>query len=276
MTSTSAPKAARHVPAKPHGRSRVASASTAPAALADRAGRSPAVMPRRWAELVLPAELPALRREIMRRIGQEIPEYRVVRDGLRHKSLRESTEAALLGFSGPYFRTGALGSDTEQFFRDLGRREAMAGRGADVAQTAFRVGALAAWRRVLTVCEREPLPADTVGALAESIFGFADRLARLTAEGHAAAQGSDSVVGARLRARLARMICNQPEGSLELIRDLAARLDWPVPEQVVVLDIHYDLAEPDPYPALLAGLGPDALAEIEPGSRLVVLPAPAD
>ncbi|HET6877654.1 MAG TPA: helix-turn-helix domain-containing protein, partial [Jatrophihabitans sp.] len=46
--------------------------------------------------------------------------------------------------------------------------------------------------------------------------------------------------------------------------------------QVVVLDIHYDLAEPDPYPALLAGLGPDALAEIEPGSRLVVLPAPAD
>lgn len=233
-------------------------------------------MPRRWAEIVLPAELPALGREIIRRVREEIPEYRVAPDGLRYKSVRESVEAALLAFTGQYFRTGTLDADTERYFRELGRREAMEGRAADLAQAAFRVGALAAWRRILAVCEREPLPADTVGALAESIFGFADLLARFTAEGHAATYGNDTVVDARLRARLARMICTQPDASADAIRELAARLDWSLPEQVAVMDIRYDLGEQDPYPAVLAELGPEALAEIEPGSRLVVLPAPVE
>lgn len=273
MTSTNVAGVTRPGPARSGGRPRVVAVR---AAATDPAHRVPAGLPRRWVDIVLPAELPALGREIIRRVRDEIPEYRVAREGLRSKSVRETTQVALVGYTGQYCRTGALSPDTEQYFRELGRREALEGRGTELAQAAFRVGALAAWRRLLAMCEREPLPADTVGSLAESIFGFADLLARLTADGHGAAHGNDTVAGARLRARLARMICNQPDASADAIRELAARLDWAVPEQVVVLDIRYDLAEQDPYPALLAAFGPEALAEIEPGSRLVVLPAPAD
>jgi hypothetical protein len=238
------------------------------------AGKPVVNLPRRWIESVLPAELPQMAREIIRQVRADIPEYRRAMDGPYGRSIRASTEKALLGFMTQFFRTGELSADSEQFFRELGRGEALEGRTYDMLQAAYRTGALTAWRRIVRACEREPLPADIVGPLAESIFGFADRLARLSSEGYAAAQGDDAEVTARMRARLARMIVSQPETPVEAIHEAAVRLGWPIPERLVVLDVRFDDAEPDP--AELADLACDAPVEWEQAGRLIVLPAPAD
>lgn len=235
----------------------------------------PAVnLPRRWIDSVLPAELPQMAREIIRQVRAEIPEYRRAMDGPYGRSIRASTEKALLGFITQFFRTGELSAESEQFFRDLGRGEALEGRNSDMLQAAYRTGALTAWRRIVRACEREPLPPDIIGPLAESIFGFADQLARLSSEGYAAAQGDDAEVTARMRARLARMIVSQPDTPIEAIHEAAVRLGWPVPERLVVLDVRFDGAEPDAVE--LADLVCDAPVESEQAGRLIVLPAPAD
>jgi hypothetical protein len=231
-------------------------------------------LPRRWIESVLPGELPQMAREIIRQVRAEIPEYRRAMDGPYGRSIRASTEKALLGFMTQFFRSGELAPDSEQFFRDLGRGEALEGRSYDMLQAAYRTGALTAWRRIVRACEREPLPAEILGTLAESIFDFADRLARLSGEGYAAAQGDDAEVTARMRARLARMIVTQPETPIEAIHEAALRLGWPIPERLVVLDVRFDGEEPRPDE--LADLVCDAPVEWEQAGRLTVLPAPVD
>jgi hypothetical protein len=195
-------------------------------------------------------------------------------DGPYGRSIRASTEKALLGFMTQFFRSGELAPDSEQFFRDLGRGEALEGRSYDMLQAAYRTGALTAWRRIVRACEREPLPAEILGPLAESIFDFADRLARLSGEGYAAAQGDDAEVTARMRARLARMIVSQPETPIEAIHEAALRLGWPIPERLVVLDVRFDGEEPGP--GELVDLVCDAPVEWEQAGRLIVLPAPVD
>lgn len=231
-------------------------------------------LPRRWVETVIPVELPQMAREIIRRIRAEIPEYRRAMDGPYGRSMREGTEKALLGFMTEFFRTGELSEQSAQFFRGLGRSEALIGRSHDVLLAAYRTGTLAAWHRILVACEREPLPGDTIGPLAETIFGFSDRLARLSSEGYAAAQSDAGELSSRQRARLARMIVSQPDTPLDAILESATRLGWQIPERVVVLDVRSD--EPEPNPAMLAWLGCEALAEWEQAARLVVLPAPVD
>jgi hypothetical protein len=220
-------------------------------------------LPRRWIDSVLPAELPAMAREIIRRIRADIPEYRRAMDGPYGRSIRASVERALVGFMTQFFRAGELSAESEQFFRDLGRGEALEGRAHDVLQAAFRTGTLAAWHRIVLAIEREPLPAEVIGPFAESIFAFADRLARLSSEGYAAAQDDDAGVATRLRARLARMIVTQPGVPLQAITEAATRLGWPIPDRVVVLDVD---GEDD--------LEFDAEALFDCEQRVVVLPAP--
>ena len=234
-------------------------------------------LPRRWRETVVPAELPNLAREIIKRIRADVPEYRRAMDGPYGRSMRESTEKALLGFMTQFFRTGELSTESEQFFRDLGRAEALEGRAADVLQTAYRAGALAAWHRIVAVMEREPLPADLVGRLGEAIFGFADSLARLSMEGYAGAQRGDAEVTARLRTRLARLIISQPDAPPEAIRELAERLGWELPERLAVVDVLLDVAFPSESDLTAGGrFGSGSLVVWEQSARFVVLPGPIE
>lgn len=225
-------------------------------------------LPRRWVETVLPAELPQIAREICRRIQLDIPEYRFAADGEHVRMLRESTEKAVLTFVTQIFRTGELTSDAEEFFRGRGRIEAGEGRSLEALLAAFRLGSLVAWRRLLAATERDPLPSEVVGRLAELVFSFADRLAQLAGEGFAEA-GNDVDAHARLRTRLARMVLSQPAVPIESVTELAARTGWDVPDRVVVLELD-DVTDP----RTLVALGPDALVDHDQAKPVAVLRAP--
>jgi hypothetical protein len=228
-------------------------------------------LPRRWLDSVLPGELPLMARDIGIRVRAEIAEFRWPADGEQVRAIREGTEKALLSFVTQIFRTGRLTEDTEDFFRGLGRLEAVAGRHLESLHTAFRMGALIAWRRIAAAAERDPLPSDTVARLADLVFSFADRLAQLAAEGFAQAHAEEVDGYARLRARLVRMIVGQPGLSSESIAELAVRAAWPVPERIVVIE-----TDGRADPQALGALGPGALVDAEQPDTLIVLPAPVD
>jgi hypothetical protein len=227
-------------------------------------------LPRRWIETVLPAELPQIAREICRRIQEEIPEYRFAADGDHVRMLRESTEKAVLTFVTQIFRTGELTTDAEEFFRSRGRIEAGEGRSLDALLAAFRLGSLVAWRRLVAATERDPLPSEVVGRLAELVFSFADRLAQLASEGFAEA-GDDVDAHARLRTRLARMVLSQPAVPVDSVAELAARAGWDLPERVVVLEL-----DGVTDPLTLVALGTDALVDHDQVKPVAVLRAPLD
>jgi hypothetical protein len=229
-------------------------------------------LPRRWIEGVLPSELPQIAREISRRVQTDIPEYRWASEAGHTRTIRESTEKALVTFVTQIFRTGELTAETETFFRELGRSEATDGRSLEALLAAFRLGSLIAWRRIAAAAERNPLPSEIVARLAELVFSFADRLAQLAADGFADGRTDEGDGHVRMRTRLVRMILNQPTASPESISDLAARVGWSLPEFVVVLELTDPGTTTDPATVF----GPQALVDPEPAMPLVVLPAPAD
>lgn len=271
MTPTRSPRTPRTQP-RPHASTRHTAPQATVAAPVKIVSPSPEVrLPRRWHDTVLPAELPQMARDINLRVRAEIAEYRWPADGEQMRRIREGTEKALLSFVTQVFRTGRLTDETEDFFRGLGRLEAVAGRHLESLHAAFRIGALVAWRRIAAAAERDPLPSETVARLADLIFTFADRLAQLAAEGFAQAHAEEVDGYARLRARLVRMIVGQPALSSESIAELAVRAAWPVPDRVAVIELD---GRADPQ--ALAGLGADALIDAEQPDTLVVLPAPVD
>ena len=272
MTSTKAAASDLRQPRRPHASSRP-TPLTVPAAKPAAVPAAPDLrLPRRWIESVLPTELPQIAREISRRVQTDIPEYRWASEGGHTRTIRESTEKALLTFVTQIFRTGELNAESEEFFRELGRAEASDGRSLEALLAAFRLGSLIAWRRIVAAAERNPLPSEVVGRLAELVFSFADRLAQLAADGFADGRAEDVDGHGRLRTRLVRMILNQPATSAESIVELAGRIGWPVPERVVVVELAGTGASADPC----AAFGPQALADPEQASPLVLLPAPVN
>lgn len=267
-TTSVGPTGRRHASSRPAGGARsIAVApkpSAAPLLVADLR------LPRRWVATVLPAELPQIAREISRRIQAEIPEYRFAADAEQARMLRESTEKAVLTFVTQIFRTGELTAEAEEFFRSRGRIEAGEGRSLEALLAAFRLGSLVAWRRIVAATERDPLPSDVVGRLAELLFSFADRLAQLASDGFVEA-GNDVDAQARLRTRLARMILSQPAVPVESVTELAARAGWLVPDQVVVVEVDGVVD-----PRTLVALGADALVDHDQVKPVAVLRAPVD
>ena len=266
MTST------KSDPRRPHASSRPTPRAAPVPNPAPVAGGPDLRLPRRWIETVLPTELPQIAREINRRVQTDIPDYRWAAQGGHTRTIRESTEKALLTFVTQIFRTGELTGETEDFFRELGRSEAIDGRSLEALLAAFRLGSLIAWRRIVAAAERNPLPSEVVARLAELVFSFADRLAQLAADGFADGRADDLDGQGRLRTRLMRMILNQPSTSAESITELASRIGWPLPERLVVVELAGTAASADPG----AAFGPHALVDCEQPTPLVLVPAPVD
>lgn len=227
-------------------------------------------LPRRWTAVILPAELPSLTREIVAAIRSEIPEYHRAMDGPLGRSTRRGVEQALAAFLLQVV-SGRTTAEHDDVFRALGRMEALEGRPHDVLQAAYRVGSMVAWRRIMALQERAPLPTDTVASLAAALFAFIDRLAGLSAQGYQEAQLTLTSQAERLRVRLAKMLLDQPATPLEGIASLAARIGWELPEQVQVVALR-DADDIDLR--VTAALGREVLTYTAESTPVLIAPAP--
>src|SRR5918997_265523 len=133
-------------------------------------------LPASVAELMEP-ELDAITDEILATIAREVPEYARPFEGSFGRGVRPGVTEALRQFV-DLIRSpsGARGPGREVYVA-LGRGELRQGRTLDSLQSAYRVGARVAWRRVAEAARRAGLDPEAISLLAESIFALVERIA---------------------------------------------------------------------------------------------------
>jgi len=238
---------------------------------------------------VVEPALPAVAEEILETIGREIPEYARPLEGTFGRGVHRGVGEALAQFAALIRNPDADRKSSREVYISLGRGEFENGRALDALQTAYRIGARIAWKRIASASLDASLDGKTLALLAESIFVYINELSADSTEGYADAQSEQQ--GERLlrERQLVIMMLRSPAIPLDELKALGNSVGWRVPKRIAALICHErDLAEItrvlpiDVISALVDGYGciavPDAngpgrLAQIREavGGRVVAL-----
>ncbi|MGK2931567.1 MAG: PucR family transcriptional regulator [Solirubrobacterales bacterium] len=188
--------------------------------------------------------MPAVAREILETIGHEIPEYARPLEGAFGRGVHRGVSEALGQFVGLIRHPDADRGPSREVYIALGRGEFTNGRALDALQTAYRIGARVAWRRIASASLDAGLDGTTLSLLAESIFVYINELSADSTEGYAEAQSE--LVGERLRRERQVVIAmlSSPPIPAEELTSVAGKAGWTVPKRLAALVCHEsDLAE---------------------------------
>jgi hypothetical protein len=192
-----------------------------------------------WRELsasvadIIEPELPAAAEEIMATIPLEVPEYARPFEGSFGRGVRVGVTQALAQFAA-LIRDPEAGRDREVYVT-LGRGELRQGRTLDSLQSAYRVGARVAWRRLAAAARRAGLDAAVLSLLAEAIFAYIDELSADSVEGYAQAQSERAGERQRRRRELLALLVREPPAAEADVRAAATAAGWRTPRQVAAL-----------------------------------------
>src|SRR6478735_2242664 len=170
-------------------------------------------------------ELDAIAAETLAAIAREVPEYARPLEGSFGRGIRTGVEEALRQFV-------ALIRDREvgrEVYVELGRGELRQGRTLDSLQSAYRVGARVAWRRISAAGRRAGLDPEELSLLAEAIFAYIDELSADSVEGYTEAQAEVEDRRRRLRHELAAMLVREPPPSEADLKAAAGEAGWAPP-----------------------------------------------
>jgi hypothetical protein len=252
-------------------------------------GAVTAVLPPQLAAIMRP-ELPSLAEEIIGKIRGSIPEYANLADSRYADSLPLAVEQALKTFVDLIADPSAGRDELQRICRELGRREARAGRRLDDLQAAYRVGTQVAWGRVMSVGPRTTVAsAATISLLAARLFRYMDEMAEWSVSGYREAMARSDELRLAARRRLIELIVERAPAPLRAIIPLAEQAGWAVPAEVTPVavrwegdppageclpdDVLADLANPQPCLLLPGRFNPArraALAAALPGDRIAV------
>jgi hypothetical protein len=184
-------------------------------------------LPRELAELFRPRIADAAD-EVLAEINRSIPIYDQPYDG----SVAHGVQQAIAQFVDRLADPDAPQEDRKALFRELGRQELMEGRTLDELQSAYRIGARVAWRRMSRTAERANVPISTLCLLGEAIFAYIDELSALSIEGYTTAQAREAGSVERHRRGLLKLILAQPPSTMAAVATAAASARWVAPEHV--------------------------------------------
>ena len=171
-------------------------------------------------------ELPEATEEILATIALEVPEYARPLEGAFGVAIRTGVSEALRQFV-ELIRDPAAGRDSgRDVYVGLGRAEFREGRTLDSLQSAYRVGARVAWRRVSAVARRAKVDPEQLGLLAEAIFAYIDELSADSVEGYAQAQREQEGERQRRRRELLALLLRDPPAADPEIRSAAQAAGW--------------------------------------------------
>ena len=176
-------------------------------------------------------ELPALAEEIVEAIRREVPEYARPMRGEFGRGIRAGVEEALQRFGAPESGRG------RDVYRALGRGELREGRSLDALQSAYRIGARVAWRRLSRAAEGAGVAVAEQHALAEAIFAYIDEIAAESVEGYAAAQADVASDRQHRREALLALLAAPEPADPALLRTAAAEAGWPLPGRVACVAV---------------------------------------
>ena len=104
----------------------------------------------------------------------------------------------------------------------LGKHEAEEGRSLDSLQAAYRIGAQAAWQRVMEVGHRAQLSSTVMSALADAVFRYMNDLATVSYAGYREVQARTAEAQQAARRRLLHLILDRDDPvPLRALADLA-------------------------------------------------------
>lgn len=214
---------------------------------------------------VVEPELPAITREILAAIGQEVPEYARPLESEFGGALRTGVDEALRRFVNLVRDPDFTDNDAREASVALGRAELRAGRTLDALQAAYRVGARVAWRRLATASHAAGVDQATAARLAEAIFAYIDGLSADSVEGYAQAQAEQAGERDRRRTELLAALLGRAHGADSM--GLARALGWPLPRSAAAM-----ICPADRLAGLARRLGTDVLAAHLDGFGCVIVP----
>ena len=180
-------------------------------------------------------ELEATTDEILATIAREVPDYARPLEGSFGRGVRTGVTEALRQFV-ELIRSpsGARGPGREVYVA-LGSGELRQGRTLDALQSAYRVGARVAWRRLAAAATRAGVEPDVLSLLAESIFAYIETLSADSVEGYAEARAQ--VEGERRRRlhELVTALVREPPTDEADLRAAAEGVAWRLPRTAAAL-----------------------------------------
>lgn len=214
---------------------------------------------------MLEPELPSIADAILRAIGDEVPEYARPLEGAFGLAVRTGVAQALERFLALVRDPDAEDPALRRIYVGLGRDELRAGRTLDALQSAYRIGARVAWRRIADVSADAGFDRDVITRLAEAIFEYIDELSAESVEGYARAQAELAGERERLRKELVEaLLRGAPVPELGALADA---LRWSVPSTAAALACGAERAA-----GLARRLGSELLVTVVDGTGCIVVP----
>jgi hypothetical protein len=225
-------------------------------------------LPAEIADVIEP-ELEATTDEILAMIAREVPDYARPLEGAFGHGVRTGVTEALGQFV-ELIRSpsGARGTGREVYVA-LGRGELRQGRTLDALQSAYRVGARVAWRRLAAAARRADVEAEVLSLLAESIFAYIEELSADSVEGYAEARSRLEGERRRRRRELVTVLLRDPPAEEAELRAAAETAGWRLPSTAAAL-----ACEEDQLDRLVRRLPPDVLSAALDGIGCAILPDP--
>jgi PucR C-terminal helix-turn-helix domain len=225
-------------------------------------------LPASVADLIEP-ELDAITEEIMATIAREVPEYARPFEGSFGRGVRTGVTEALRQFLAVIRSpSGARGPGREVYVA-LGRGELRQGRTLDSLQSAYRVGARVAWRRVAEAARRADLDPETISLLAESIFAYIEEISADSVEGYAEARSRVEDERRRGRRELVTLLLREPPVEEADVRTAAAGAGWRLPRTAAALAVPEEAVD-----RLVSRMPADTLGAGMDGVGCMVVPDP--
>ena len=218
---------------------------------------------------VIEPELEAITEEIMATIAREVPEYARPFEGSFGRGVRTGVTEALRQFL-ELIRSpsGARGQGREVYVA-LGRGELRQGRTLDSLQSAYRVGARVAWRRIAEAAQRAELDPETISLLAESIFAYIEEISADSVEGYAEARSRVEDERRRRRRELVALLLREPPAEEADLRAAAAGAGWRLPPTAAALAVPEETVD-----RLVSRMPADTLGARMDGVGCLVVPDP--
>jgi hypothetical protein len=232
---------------------------------------------------VIEPELDAITDEILATIAREVPDYARPLEGSFGRGVRTGVTEALRQFVA-LIRSPSGARPGREVYVALGRGELRQGRTLDALQSAYRVGARVAWRRLAEAARRAGLDPEVLSLLAESIFAYIEELSADSVEGYAEARSRLEGERRSRRRELVTLLLRDPPAEEADVRAAAAAVGWRLPRSAAALacgEEHVDRVAvqlpPDALVARLEGIGCAVLPDAEgPGRAAEIDRALAD
>jgi PucR C-terminal helix-turn-helix domain len=218
---------------------------------------------------VLEPELDATTDEILATIAREVPDYARPLEGSFGQGVRTGVSEALRQFVELIRSPSGDRGPGREVYAALGAGELRQGRTLDALQSAYRVGARVAWRRLAAAATRAGVEPEVLSLLAESIFAYIEELSADSVEGYSEARSRLEGERRRRRRELVTLLVRDPPAAEADLRAGAEVAGWRLPRTAAALACDEERLE-----RLAARLPADAVTAAVDGMGCAIIPDP--